>query len=133
MPTEVKAIDVIRADVKSVDSKINLLAEKLKRLETQNLTIANSLFKITERMKKIEEGSGGLASMQTDEQQSTDIGTLREELEKALKENETIKSEIYNMKYTVGLINPLEFVTISQLDDLVEEAIAKRLDKLKKK
>ncbi len=121
---EVRAVDALRAEIKSVDSKTNLLAEKIKRLEAQNVTLANSLFKLTERIKKVEEGSGQ-AGARTDAEQSEDIVQLREELKKAVTEYEAVKNDLQNLKYTVGLINPLEFVTARQVNELVEEKMEK--------
>ncbi|MFH1247223.1 MAG: hypothetical protein V1644_02470 [Candidatus Micrarchaeota archaeon] len=133
MPVEVRAVDALRAEIKSVDSKVNLLAEKIKRLETQNVTIANSLFKLTERLKKIEESGGGISSARVDAEQSQDLTSLRESLEKSMKENEAIKNDLYNVKYTLGLINPLEFVTVRQVNELVEELVEKKTEAMKKK
>lgn len=134
MPVEIRAVDALRAEIKSVDSKVNLLAEKLKRLETQNVTIANSLFKLTERLKKIEEsgGSGG-GSARLDSEQNSDIKALKETFEKAMKENEAIKNDVYNVKYTLGLINPLEFVTVRQVNELVNELFEQKIEQQKKK
>ncbi len=132
MAVEVRAVDALRAEIKSVDSKINLLAEKVKRLETQNLTIANSLFKLTERLKKVEEG-GSSAGTKIDEEQSEDLNALRETFEKAMKENEAIKNDLYEVKSTLGMINPLEFVTARQVNELVDERVEQKIEQLKKK
>ncbi len=132
MPAEVRTVDAIRAEVKSVDSKINLLAEKIKGLEGQNLTIANSLFKLTERLKKLEDNRDG-NSAHVDVEQSQDIGDLRDKFEKAMTENEAIKTELYNLKYTIGLINPLEFVTVRQINEMVDERMEQKLEEMKKK
>ncbi len=132
MPAEVRTVDAIRAEVKSVDSKINLLAEKIKGLEGQNLTIANSLFKLTERLKKLEDNRDG-NSTHVDVEQSQDIGNLRDKFEKAMTENEAIKTELYNLKYTIGLINPLEFVTVRQINEMVDERMEQKLEEMKKK
>ncbi len=133
MPVEIRAVDALRAEIKSVDSKVNLLAEKLKRLETQNVTIANSLFKLTERLKKIEESGGGTGAAHLDMEQSGDIKALKETFEKAMKENEAIKNDVYNVKYTLGLINPLEFVTVRQVNELVNELFEQKVEQQKKK
>ncbi len=133
MAVEIRAVDAIRAEIKSVDSKTNLLAEKIKRLETQNLTIANSLFKLTERLKKLEDSGGGAAAAKMDVEQSGEIGSLKESLENAVKENEAIKNDVYNVKYTLGLINPLEFVTVRQVNELVNELVDQKLEQAKKK
>lgn len=133
MAVEVRAVDALRAEIKSVDSKINLVAEKIKRLETQNVTIANSLFKITERIKKMEESGGGQSAAHIDAAQTEDIKALKETFEKAMKDNEAVKNDLYNVKYTLGLINPLEFVTVRQVNEMVEELVDQKLEQAKKK
>ena len=135
MAIEIRAVDALRGEIKSVDSKVNLLAEKIKRLETQNVTIANSLFKITERLKKIEEsgGTGTSSGARLDSEQSQDIQTIKESTEKALKEYEAVKNDVYNIKYTLGLINPLEFVTARQVNELVSEIFDQKMEQAKKK
>lgn len=133
MAVEIRAVDAIRAEIKSVDSKLNLVEEKIKRLEAQNLTIANSLFKLTERIKKMEESGTGGSGQRVDSEQSEDIKTLRETLEKGIKENEAIKNDLYNVKYTLGLINPLEFVTVRQVNELVNELFEQKIEQQKKK
>ncbi len=132
MPVEIRAVDALRAEIKSIDSKCNLLAEKIKRLETQNLTIANSLFKLTERIKRVEDSSGP-AGARVDSEQSEGIESIKEAIEKATKESEAVKNEVYNMKYTLGLINPLEFVTVRQVNEMVGELVDQKLEQAKKK
>ncbi len=129
MAHEIRAVDALRAEIKSVDSKINLLAEKVKRLEAQNLTLANSLFKLSERIKKIEDGGVGTSSPVSSEETNE---LIREKLEKATTEYEAIKNDLHDLKYTIGLINPLEFVTVRQVNELVDERI-EQLQKEKKK
>ena len=134
MPVEIRAVDALRAEIKSVDSKAELLEQKIKTIEKQNVTLANTLFKFNERIKKLEEGGvAGEGGVAHESEQSEGIATVREEFDKIKKDYDAIKSDLLQMKYTLGMINPLEFVTTHQVTEMVEEALEEKLEQMKKK
>lgn len=113
MPAEKKsaAIASLENDVRSLESKIDLIIQKVKTSEKNEDVIGRTVVTLNNKLKKLEEG--GL-------QGSAGGGTAQpsEDLEKKF----VTKEELKELKYTVDMINPLEFVTRDQVKELIEES-----------
>ena len=109
-----KILDGLRADIHTLDSKIVLIAQKLKTIERNEEVIGRTIVMHNEKIKKLEER----AESWNGKRISGDIKIEVEELKKEIKE---IKEKISEMKYVLDSINPLEFATIYQVKDMLKE------------
>jgi len=139
MAGEIRVVDALRAEIKNLDSKVELLEEKIKTIENQNVTLANTIFKLNERLKSIESGGGPNGQAQATrtkasaETASAGNSAGNEDLEKIAFDLDELKKEVMQMKYTVGMINPLDFVTTRQVNELVKEAVNEKIEQMRKK
>ncbi len=107
------AIETILADLRTLDSKIGLIAQKLKTMEQNEEVIGRTLIALNQRLKKAEEqlAAGGVGAVGR--------GGSAEELEKKY----ATKQEMKELRYVLDTINPLEFATVSQVRDLINEKL----------
>lgn len=106
-----KDTEALRADVKTLDSKVTLVAQKLDTIERNEEVLGRTLVAQNQRMLKLEEGGGKGAGE----------GAGGAELEQVKKDVEDLRKEIKEMRYVLDSINPLEYVTMDQLKDLLKE------------
>ncbi|VVB70726.1 Uncharacterised protein [uncultured archaeon] len=101
-------IDVIRNEVKNLDSKIELLEEKINTIENTQEIIGRTIISINQKLKALEDKQGNA-------QVSTGSAT------KENNETYATKEELNKLKYIIDMINPLDFVTAEQVKDLIKE------------
>ncbi len=106
-------LESILADLHTLDSKIGLIAQRIKTMEQNEEVIGRTLITLNNRLKAAEEKAGTASSRG----QSQDAA----ELEKKY----ATKQEIKEIRYTLDMINPLQYATLQQLRDLLEERLAK--------
>ncbi len=116
MAGKTDAIESILADLHTLDSKIGLIAQKLKTMEQNEEVIGRTLIALNGRLKKSEEqlALGGAGSRQAQGAQSSS-----EELEKKF----ATKQDFKELRYVLDTINPLEFATVSQVRELIAERL----------
>ena len=121
MASKQDTVETILADLRTLDSKIGLIAQKLKTMEQNEEVIGRTLIAINTRLKKAEEqiASGGGSS-------GARSGSF-EELDKKF----ATKQDLAEIRYVLDTINPLEFATIAQVKELLKEKL-KELGEAKK-
>ncbi len=127
MPVEARPGDAIRMELKSMDSKINLLAQKIKTIEKNEEILGRTLVTLNTKLKKLEEvvdANETNASGKSSGLTQTDVDKLKTEIMDALNTKYALKRELQEVKYTVDLINPLEYATTSQVGELIDDKIA---------
>ncbi len=105
-------VEDIRNQLRTLDSKINLLAEKLKTLESNQEIAGRTLLAVREQVRS---GAGGKSSA-LDTAQSEGLGELKSDV-KALAQ------QIEEMKYVLDAINPLNYATIDQVKELLDDKL----------
>ena len=105
-------LETLVAELRSLDSKVALLNQKLATSDKNAEVIARTLVAMNNRLKKLEEGWQARAP-------SGGAGANSEELERKF----ATKQEIKELKYVLDSINPLEYATISQVRELVNEKL----------
>lgn len=126
MPVEARPGDAIRMELKSMDSKINLLAQKIKTIEKNEEILGRTLVTLNTKLKKLEEvvdANETNASGKSSGLSQTDVDKLKTEIMDALNTKYALKRELQEVKYTVDLINPLEYATTSQVGELIDDKI----------
>jgi len=116
------------AGMRSVESKIDLIVQKIKNMEKNEEVIGRTLVAQNERLKKIEgdvaqdavDGSGGGAS-------ASEIAEIRKEID-GLSKNAAKQEDLLELKYIIDQVNPLEFARTDQMQEFVRDEIEKQLD-----
>ncbi len=101
-------IDMIRNEVKNLDSKLELLQEKINTIENTQEIIGRTIISVNQKMKAMEDKQGSTPT--------NSPGMTQEN-----KNDYVTKEEFNKIKYTIDMINPLDFVTIEQLKDVIKE------------
>lgn len=99
----------IFAELRTLDAKLEVLAQKIKTIEKNEEVLGRTLLAVSAKLKKIEQGGFGGGGK----------STSTEELDKKY----ATKSDLAEMRYVVDAINPLDYATISQVRDLVDEKL----------
>ncbi|MFH1443018.1 MAG: hypothetical protein ABIG96_03200 [Candidatus Micrarchaeota archaeon] len=112
---QVKTQDSIRQDIHTLDSKISLIAQKLRTIEQNEEIIGRTIVAHNEKIKELEEkGSDGA--------EVTAAGNADSKLVENLKKQvEELRKEVGEMRYVLNSINPLEFATLDQVKELLKE------------
>ncbi len=108
--------------VQNLESKIDLIIQKIRTIEKNEEVIGRTLIAQREQIKKLEEkfeaGGGG-----TGTNAPTDLTGLRKELDELYSK----KEDVAELKYVLDTINPLEYVRLDDIKSYVEEQIEKKL------
>ncbi len=102
----------IFSELRTLDAKIEVLAQKIKTIEKNEEVLGRTLLSVSQKLKKLEAGgfAGGVGAK----------GSSAEELDRKF----ALKSELAELRYVIDAINPLEYATISQVRDLLDEKLA---------
>ncbi len=131
-----KKLNDIVVDIHTLDSKISLIAQKIKMIEKNEEVIGRTIVMHNEKLRGIESAqasspnsavsqAAGAESARMDQNQVADIEELKRQVA-ALKAQAVTKKEFSELRYTVDSINPLEFITVAQARALIEEEVTKR-------
>ena len=126
MAEKKEGIDAIKNDMRTLDSKMGLVAERIRMIEKNQEVIGRTLVSLNEKMRKIGEGGGGggkgVGSEALDE--------IKKTVDK-LEKNAATKAELNELRYILDTINPLEYASIDQVKELVDETAEKLRKELK--
>lgn len=115
MPQKPTLVDDIKNELRTLDSKINLVVQKLRTLEKNQEILSQTLLTLKAEVKQA--GSGGVSAGKGQGQ------GFSEESETRIKE---IEAQIKELRYVLDAINPLEYATIDQVKELLDEKLGKR-------
>ncbi len=118
-----KEMEDLRNDVRTLDSKLSLLAQKFSTIEKNEEVLGRTLVAHNERLKEIEEKGGGGGGIKSagGGAASGEMEQLRVQLEALKKEFAELRKETQEMRYILNSINPLEFVTVDQVKELLKQ------------
>ena len=133
----------LAADVKALNSSVLLLSQKIQyivrneKILGRNLLVLNKKIEEIQNRKPSEEGGASLKEIQALKQDlentSTELNRLshsmievRDALEQ-VKLNYSKSEDFKELKYVIDAINPLEFVSVKQVDALIERKIQEAL------
>ncbi|MDO8648039.1 MAG: hypothetical protein Q7R70_06545 [Candidatus Diapherotrites archaeon] len=135
----------LAADVKALNSSILLLSQKMQyvvrneKILGRNLLVLNKKIEELQNRKPSDEGGASAKDTQALKQDlentSTELTRLghsmievRDALEQ-VKLNYAKSEDFKELKYVIDAINPLEFVSVKQVDALIERKIQEALKK----
>ncbi len=132
-------------DIRSLNSSILIITEKMKYLVRNEKILGRNLIVLHKKIKALEErwgvaqagtgagfGAGAISGGGAESQQlalaleeiSRQVAEMQAELQ-SLRENMASKEELKEMHYVVESINPLQFVTLEQVKEMLGARKAK--------
>lgn len=105
-------------ELRTLDAKLEVLGQKIRTIEKNEEVLGRTLLAVNSKLKKLEQGGvgGGKASSTED-----------------LDKRYALKSDLAEMRYVVDAINPLDYATISQVRDFIDEKLSGGQPQKKKK
>ena len=98
-------------DVRSLQSKLDLVVQQLNNLDKNVKILGKTVVIVNDRVKGIQAGPGSRGA-------SVEAGKIKE-LEKQL---DKLKQDVAETKHTVDMVNPLEFVTRDVVREMISDA-----------
>lgn len=135
----------------ALDAKLKLLAQRLKIIEMNEQVIGRTLVSHNKKLKELESSTPSLPlnfkqELKTEllnelkeelkqhpgEETGTGISSaqlaeIRAELSELRKTVVNLKQEVDELKYTLESINPLEYVTLDELSEVIDKKISNAL------
>lgn len=102
-------LENLNSELQTLDSKLNLIAQKIKTMEKNEEIMGRTLITLNEKLEKTarEGGAGPAKSSVVDESKFA------------------TKQELRELKALLDTINPLEFATIDQVKELLDDYFKK--------
>ncbi len=129
-PTPQKKYDDLKAEIQMLDSKISLIAQKIRMIEKNEDIIGRTIVTHNDKLAKIE-SAGQLpstgsfpASGESNSGLASEVDALKKQVAE-LREQAATKAEVSELHYTLDSINPLDFVTLKQARKLIAEELDK--------
>ncbi len=107
-------LESVLSDVHTLDSKIGLIAQRIRTIEQNEEVIGRTLIALNNRLKALEERTARGTVSKAEPADASD-----------LEKRFATKQDIKEIRYTLDMVNPLQFATIAQVRELVNEKIAK--------
>ncbi|MFH1752029.1 MAG: hypothetical protein ABH821_03785 [archaeon] len=133
--SQVSPFGRILQDIKALNASVLLLSQKMKYLVRNEKILGRNLLVLNKKLKALQEsgvsGGGKLPEGFTEEfnvlkeQQKTlsnDVEGLRSILED-LKTSFVKTGDFKELKFVIDSINPLEFVTVKQVEELIDRKL----------
>ncbi len=106
----------LKSTVRSLESKIGILEEQIRTMQKNEEIVGRTLITLNQKVKKFEEGG-------------SEIKTSASQEPGDLSEKFATKEELKELKYTIDMINPLQYATLDQVKEAVDEILEKKLKK----
>ncbi len=119
----------IVSDIRALNSSVLLLTQKLKFISRNEKILGRNIVVMNKKINELENKISSLKSSGIDESVlkplKDDISDLKTELE-IFSSKFATKEELKEIKYIIESINPLEFVTLKQVKELISDSLKKR-------
>ena len=124
-------IGQISSDIKALNSSILVISQKIKYLVRNEKILGRNLLVLNKKIKTLQEGrmsgSGDLSNVETELAEINNklsanadaIAQIQSDVEN-IKENYAKAETVAEMKFVIDSINPLEFVSVKEVKDLME-------------
>ena len=118
----------VRTDIRALNSSILLITQKIKYVVRNEKILGRNLIVLNKKLKRLEEkvvspkevaGSGASGAEVIDLQKKVEM--LEAQLSD-LQSKMVNKEDLGELKFIIDSINPLEFVTIKQVKDIIEKS-----------
>lgn len=140
------AFNQFRSELQSLDSKVRVVAQRMRIIEKNEQIIGKTLVNHNRKLKELESGTSSFHPPQVSSApisepvvksevaselniQVEKLNSLVADLVKEINYNreliDNMRQDINEMKYILDTVNPMEYVTINQVKDLIDEKIKK--------
>ncbi|MCD6414643.1 MAG: hypothetical protein J7L23_03365 [Candidatus Diapherotrites archaeon] len=134
----------IESAISTLDAKMKLLAQRLKIIEMNEQVIGRTLVSHNKKLKEIEMKGPAASSTMKEELKAEIIAELSKqkpenqkvvqaapevvtqltgEISDLKKTMVNLKQQVDELKYTLDSINPLEYVTIDELNEVIDKKV----------
>jgi len=133
------AFKQLKVEIQSLDSKIRVVAQRMRVIEKNEQIIGKTLVNHNKKLKELELGKPAVSQApvvaETSEltKMSSEIDELSSSIKSLLKEInynreliDTMRQDINEMKYILDTVNPMEYVTVNQINELINEKLKKK-------
>ncbi|MEM3412216.1 MAG: hypothetical protein QW735_00760 [archaeon] len=150
MPSDrgMSALDALNMQVQTLNSKVEVVAQRMKVIEKNEQIIGKTLISHNKTLKELEDGLAALKAEKKEEFQQQfaaaleelkekiasfeeDLKSLKSQVEYARLGVDALKSDLSKLEYALEAINPVLYVTIDQIGELIEQKIEEALSKKK--
>jgi len=126
MPVKTAApAEDIRTTIRTLDSKINLVVERLKTLESNQEIAGRTLLALKDQVKRPAPAATEKPSAASSAP-AVDLSPLQADLKKLKSDVKELSSTVEELKYVLDQINPLNYATVDQVKDLLDEKLKKK-------
>ena len=111
MPRPQPKTSNLENDVRSLQSKLDLLVQKMNTFEKNMQVLGKTVVAVNERVKSVQAGSasqGGGAN-------AAKLQSIEDDLNQ-------LKQDVAEAKHTIDMVNPLEFVTRDVVLEMISDA-----------
>ena len=132
----------LKNELQSLDSKIRIVAQRMRVIEKNEQIIGKTLVNHNRKLKELERGGvsaqpvASASVVEHNEKASSELNLQVEKLNslvadliKEINYNreliDNMRQDVNEMKYILDTINPMEYVTINQVKDLISEKFKK--------
>ncbi|MFA4946826.1 MAG: hypothetical protein WC607_04815 [Candidatus Micrarchaeia archaeon] len=103
-------LESVKNDVRSLSSKVDLIIQKIGNIEKNEQVLGRTVVALNDKTKKL----GEAAPAQQQGGGAPDLG--------ALDKRYALKADLQEIKYTLDMVNPLQFATVDQVKELIADA-----------
>lgn len=136
---EQSALIQLRKELQSLDSKIRVVAQRMRVIEKNEQIIGKTLVNHNKKLKELERTKGVMPTTITEPTQQKPnqeltlqiekLNSLVSDLIKEINYNreliDNMRQDVNEMKYILDTVNPMEYATINQVKDLINEKFKK--------
>ncbi|MCR4369406.1 MAG: hypothetical protein NUV67_05880 [archaeon] len=133
----------INSDIKALNSSILVISQKIKYLVRNEKILGRNLLVLNKKLKALQDARGGGSVPEDLQKQLSEISSrlsqnaegiarLESEVEN-IKQNYAKAESVAEIKYVIDSINPMEFVTLKDVRELVGGQKAQERPQKKKK
>lgn len=114
----------IRNQLRTLDSKVNLLAERLKTVESNQEIAGRTLLALKDQVRR--PAASEKPSDSAIRGPAVDLGPLEADVKSLKSDVRELKSVVEELKYVLDSINPLTYATIDQVKELLDDRMKKK-------
>ncbi len=132
----------IVAQLNALDARVKVIAQRMKIIEKNEQIIGKTLITHSKKIKELEQGKPAApisVSVPETEELEGKINEVKFEVEKLSQEVEELKTtldkvreDLNEVRYVVDNINPVAYVTVDQVVDLIKEIVDEKLSTKKR-
>lgn len=126
----------ISEDIKALNSSILIISQKMKYVVRNEKILGRNLVVLNKKLRnledKVESGSGSAVSAEKLAEMVELLRKMGERLAiidaelSEIRDTYAQKEQLQELKYVIDSINPLEFVTLKQVNELIDQKIGKK-------